>query len=178
MHRFIRAGIAALAFCGPAVCLAQDSIPQDLRDWQGWVLKGEEFRRCPFLTSVPLQPEQPVQAGLFRCAWPERLSLAVDARGGNFTQRWQIHGDSWVALPGNLEHWPQDVRVNGAAGAVVARGGVPHLRLAPGNHAIAGRFTWSTRPESLPVPASTALIELSVDNQRVAQPERPGGANR
>jgi len=176
MHRIIRAGIAALAFCGPAVSVAQEAIPQGLRDWQGWVLKGEEFRRCPFLTSIPLQPEQPVQPALFRCAWPERLALTVDARGGSFTQRWQIHGDSWVALPGNLENWPQDVRVNGAAGAVVARNGVPYLRLAPGNHAIAGRFSWSTRPESLPVPPNTALIDLSVDSQRVAQPERPGGA--
>ncbi len=41
---------------------------------------------------------------------------------------------------------------------------------------MAGRFSWSTRPESLPLPHLTALVDLTVDNQRVVQPERPGGA--
>ena len=100
----------------------------------------------------------------------------MDARGGSFTQRWQVYAESWLGLPGNLEHWPQDVRVNGAPGAVVARNGVPSLRLAPGSYTVAGRFSWSTRPESLPLPHLTALVDLTVDNQRVVQPERPGGA--
>jgi hypothetical protein len=59
---------------------------------------------------------------------------------------------------------------------VVAVGNVPNLRLAPGNHAISGRFEWSARPEALPLPKSSAIVDLSVDGQRVAQPERPDGA--
>ena len=175
MHRYIRAAAAALVVCWSASSAAQE-IPPGLRDWQGWVLKGEEFRRCPFLASTQLQPGQAVDADAFRCAWPERLSLAVDARGGTFTQRWQVFAESWVALPGSLEHWPQDVRVNGAPGAVVARGGIPSLRLVPGNATLTGSFRWSSRPETLPLPSSTALVDLTVDNQRVAQPERPDGA--
>jgi hypothetical protein len=175
MHRLVRAALLALVFCGPLL-EAQESIPAALRDWQGWVLRGEEFRRCPFLANTALTPGQPIDKSAFRCAWPERLSIAVDARGGNFTQRWQVFADSWVTLPGNLEHWPRDVRVNGAPAAVVAANGAPALRLAAGSYTIAGRFTWSTRPESLPLPASSALVDLSVDGQRVAQPERPGGA--
>jgi hypothetical protein len=176
MHRFIRAALAALVFCGSMTVRAQEPLPASLRDWQGWVLKGEEFRRCPFLASAQLQPGQSIDAGAFRCAWPERLSIDVDARGGSFAQRWQVFAETWVQLPGNLETWPQDVRVDGAPGAVVARGGIPSLRLAAGNSTITGRFTWSSRPESLPLPASTALVDLRVDQQRVAQPERPGGA--
>ncbi|HKU90624.1 MAG TPA: hypothetical protein VJP84_12600 [Steroidobacteraceae bacterium] len=176
MRALLRAGLTALAFCVSTVSWAQDALPPELRNWQGWVLKGEEFRRCPFLASTTLEAGKPVDAGAFRCAWPERLGLDVDARGGEFTQRWQLYAESWVILPGSLEHWPQDVRVNGAPGAVVEHDGAPSLRLPPGNHAITGAFSWSARPESLPVPAFTALVDLSVDQQRVAQPERPDGA--
>ena len=107
MRRLVRAALTALVFCGSMVH-AQD-IPPELRNWQAWVLKGEEFRRCPFLASANLQPDQPIDAGAFRCAWPERLTLAVDARGGSFTQRWQVYAETWLGLPGNLEYWPQDV---------------------------------------------------------------------
>jgi len=176
MHRFMRAMLFALAFCCSTASQSQEAIPPDLRAWQTWVLKGEEFRRCPFLVAAGQQASQPIDASAYRCVWPERLTLSVDARGGNFTQRWQVYSDSWVGLPGNLEHWPQDVRVNGAPGAVVVRGGTPSLRLVPGGYTVAGSFTWATRPESLPMPAFTALVDLSVDGQRVMQPERPGGA--
>jgi hypothetical protein len=176
MHRFIRAALAALVVCGSMASHGQEPVPAPLREWQGWVLKGEEFRRCPFLASTSLEPGQPIDAAAFRCAWPERLSIDVDARGGSFTQRWQVFAETWVALPGNLEAWPQDLRVNGAPAAVVARDGIPSLRLAAGSFTLSGRFTWNTRPESLPLPASSALVDLRVDNQRVAQPERPQGA--
>jgi hypothetical protein len=176
MHTLIRLGLVALVFLGSGFAQAQESLPAQLRDWQGWVLRGEEFRRCPFLASTNLQPGQPIDASAFRCVWPERLALNVDARGGAFTQRWQVFSESWVTLPGSLEHWPLDVRVNGAPGAVVSVDGSPTLRLQPGAYAVSGRFAWSTRPESLPLADLTALLDLSVDNQRVAQPERLGGA--
>src|SRR5215510_10830523 len=143
MHKYVRAALAALVFCG-SVVHAQE-LPPELRNWQGWVLKGEEFRLCPFLASTALQPDEAIDADAFRCAWPERLTLSVNAGGGTFTQRWQVYAETWLELPGNLEFWPQDVQVDGKPGAVVARDGVPSLRLAPGAHTVAGRFTWSTR---------------------------------
>ncbi len=176
MFTLIRLGLVALALLGSSVAQAQQTLPPPLRDWQGWVLRGEEFRRCPFLASANPQPAQPIDASAFRCVWPERLTLNVDARGGTFAQRWQVFSESWVTLPGNLEHWPLDVRLNGAPAAVVAVDGAPTLRLQPGAHAVSGRFSWSTRPESLPLADLTALVDLSVDNQRVTQPERLGGA--
>src|SRR5690349_8655418 len=98
MHGFMRATLFALAFCGSA--FAQDAVPPELRNWQGWVLKGEEFRRCPFLAQG--QPAgTPIDEKTYRCTWPERLALSVDARGGIFTQRWQVYADSWLTLPGN-----------------------------------------------------------------------------
>ncbi len=109
MHRLVRAELIALAICCPLVSLSQETVPPALRDWQVWALKGEEFRRCPFLASASLQPDQPIDASAFPCVWPERLTLAVDTHGGSFTQRWQVYSESWVTLPGSLEHWPQGV---------------------------------------------------------------------
>jgi hypothetical protein len=172
MHTLFRAALVALAFCCPMV-EAQEAVPPPLRDWEDWVLHGEEFRRCPFLASTTLTPGHPIVQTAYRCDWPERLSLAVDARGGSFSQRWQVFAATWVGLPGNLEHWPRDVRLNGAAAPVVEMGGVPSLRLTPGNYAISGRFEWASRPEALPIPDNTAIVELTVDGQRVGQPERP-----
>jgi hypothetical protein len=178
MNLFVRARVIALALCGilsVGLTQAQDAIPPGLRDWQGWVLHGEEYRRCPFLSNQAT-PGQPIPAESFRCLWPERLSLSVDARGGTFTQRWQVYAEAWIELPGDAEHWPRDVRLNGAPAAVVAASDTPRLRVGPGTHTVSGRFDWTARPESLPLPASTAIVDLAVDGQRVAQPERPNGA--
>ncbi len=78
-------------------------------------------------------------------------------------------------LPGDTEYWPREVRLNGAPAAIVDHDG-PSLRLGPGNYTVTGRFEWSARPESLPVPSSIAIVDLTVDGQRVSQPERPDGA--
>jgi hypothetical protein len=179
MNTLIRAGIVALAIlcslASPPVARAQDGIPPSLRDWQGWVLHGEEFRRCPFAASQGTEAGEPISSHLFRCVWPERLTLTVDARGGTFSQRWQVYSESWVQLPGDSENWPRDVRLNSAPAAVVAVDDVPSLRLAPGSYTVSGRFEWSSRPEALTLPDATAIVDLFVDGSRVAQPERPDG---
>mgnify|MGYP003694614923 CR=1 FL=1 len=65
---------------------ARTRIPPGLREWQGWVLHGEEFRRCPFAASADTEAGHSRSTPhLFRCVWPERLTLAVDARGGTFS---------------------------------------------------------------------------------------------
>jgi hypothetical protein len=175
MYTLVRAGFIAIGFFCSMAARAQDAIPPPLREWQGWVLHDQEFRRCPFASSAGAEAGEPIDAAEFRCVWPERLTLTVEARGGTFSQRWQVFAESWVALPGNAEHWPRDVRLNGAPAAVVARDEVPHVRLKPGTYALSGRFEWSSRPESLTLPHSTAIVDLFVDGTRVAQPERPDG---
>jgi hypothetical protein len=147
-----------------------NAIPRALEDWQAWVLKGQEFRLCPFLAGADASRESS-----HHCAWPERLRLTVDARGGRFAQRWQVYTDSWVALPGDLEHWPQAVELDGKLAPLVSRDGVPFVRLSAGSHALTGNWSWSARPETLSIPRDTALLDLSVDGARVAQPERPDG---
>ncbi len=154
-----------------AAAAAEVAIPPGLQGWEGWVLHGSEYRRCPFLFA-----QDPSQESSYRCAWPGRLQLSVNGAGGQFSQRWQVFADSWVLLPGNLEAWPRDVRANNAPAAVVVREGRPQLRLAAGDYQISGRFAWAARPENLEIAAQSGVIDLTVDGQRIAQPQRPGGA--
>ena len=167
--------MVAFAALGTSVVSAapessDNPIPRALEDWQAWALKGQEFRRCPFLAGADASSESS-----HRCAWPERLQLTVDAHGGRFAQRWQVYSDSWVALPGDLEHWPQAVELDGKPAPLVSRDGVPFARLTAGSHALSGTWSWNARPETLSIPRDTALLDLSVDGARVAQPERPDG---
>jgi len=172
MSRFAAAALVLLSAAatarGPAD--AQTLVPRALEDWQAWVLKGKEFHRCPFLAG-----SNTADAGSYRCVWPERLLLNLDAHGGTFSQRWQVYTESWVALPGDLERWPQAVSVDGAPAAIVARSDLPYARLTAGSHLLSGRFAWEARPETLAIPTQTALLDLVVDGRAVLQPERPGG---
>lgn len=168
------AGLLLASVFVTAPALAADSkLPVALEDWRGWVLAGEEYRQCPWLATPGATPGSP---GAYHCAWPGRLVLSVDARGGKFRQTWRVEAESWVALPGNAEQWPLDVTIDGRPGAIVAREGAPRARLAAGEHQIAGRFEWTARPESLAVPLDTGLVELTIDGARVDAPTRTGGA--
>ena len=155
---------------GAAAEKPETAIPRALQDWQAWALKDQEFLRCPFLAGTDVSSESS-----HRCAWPERLQLTVDTHGGRFAQRWEVYSDSWVALPGDLDHWPLGVELDGKLAPLVARDGIPFVRLAPGSHALTGSWSWDARPETLTIPRETALLDLTVDGARVAQPERPDG---
>ncbi|HEY8536177.1 MAG TPA: hypothetical protein VIL25_06995, partial [Vicinamibacterales bacterium] len=172
IHWLARGALVALFLVSASLPVhGQTNVPAALEDWRGWVLHGEAYRQCPFLASAP-----PTNRDSFRCAWPERLTLSVSERGGAFAQRWQVFAESWIQLPGSTAHWPHDVRVNGAPAAVVSRNGNPVVRLPAGSHTVSGALGWSTRPEILPLDPRTAIVELTVDGVRIAQPDRPGGA--
>jgi hypothetical protein len=176
MRTLLRAGLISLALSVSLASYAADApLPPALRDWQGWVLHGEEYRRCPFVPVEDLTPDEPIARDDYRCIWPERLTVSVDARGGTFSQRWQVFAESWVTLPGDTENWPRDVRLDDAPAPVVAHEERPRLRLAPGSYTISGKFEWASRPESLALPPETAIVDLFVDGARVPQPERPDG---
>ena len=161
---------SAAGAVGAATEKSANAIPHALEDWQAWALKDQEFRRCPFLAGADASSESS-----YRCAWPERLQLTVDTHGGRFAQHWQVYSDSWVPLPGDLEHWPQAVELDGKPAPLVARDGIPFVLLTPGSHALNGTWSWEARPETLSIPLETALLDLTVDGTPVAQPERPDG---
>jgi hypothetical protein len=90
MRSLVRAGLIALAFCSAGVGHAQESIPPPLREWQDWVLHGEEFRRCPFMATAAPR------------ATPRRPAT-IDARGRrNHAQRqcaWRQFPQRWQGSP-------------------------------------------------------------------------------
>lgn len=150
-----------------ATAAADTHVPDDLKDWQQWVLKDTEYRLCPFLFN-----SSATQAAEFVCAWPGQLTLTADAAGARFTQQWTLYAkEQWVALPGDAAYWPDRITANDRSVEVVAHNNVPSVRLAPGTWRIAGRFEWDERPGLLRVPPESGLLALTVDGRRVQRPE-------
>ena len=142
--------------------LAREAVPEPLRPWVDWVLRGHESERCPFLNE---------NGGRF-CVWPGQLALDLSAAGGRFAQDLFVAAESEVALPGGEDHWPEDVRASGTAAPVFERDGRPALRLARGTHRITGRFVWSELPPLLGVPPETGLVSLRIAGANVPFPRR------
>lgn len=145
-----------------AAPLRRADVPEPLRPWIDWVLHGHDDEQCPAL-EAPTTRE---------CAWPSRLVLTLDEHGGKFTQQWLLHHEASVPLPGDESHWPQQVRVDDAAGVVTARDSEPGVQLRAGTHTVTGTFEWDALPEWLPTPAATGLVGLSINGEPVPFPKR------
>jgi hypothetical protein len=167
MFAILRLVLILLSF--PATAFAGDPyVPDDLKDWQQWVLHGKEYRACPFFFDSGASDRDD-----YLCAWPGKLELAVHAAGGEFTQSWSVSAkEQWLRLPGNVNYWPHQVTANGRGVPVVLRDNTPSVLLPPGEYRLAGSFAWDERPGNLSLPWQTGLLSLIVDGQVVARPER------
>jgi hypothetical protein len=143
--------------------LQPKDVPEPLRPWTGWVLHDHEGAFCPILAG---------RDGATECAWPSRLTLTLDEKGGRFTQEWQVYQETRVPLPGSSEHWPLDVRDGATAAVVIAAEDSPGVTLKTGRHVLSGSFAWDSLPESLPVPPATGLLSLTVRGVKRPFPER------
>jgi hypothetical protein len=163
-----RVFVFGLGFClwllvAPSVAApSTEDIPEVLRPWIPWVLHGHEESFCPAVYN---------DARRRLCAWPARLELALTDTGGRFAQSWRVYKEGWVPLPGNTDHWPDDLEVDAAAVVVTDRDGVPHVRLTPGEHRVTGDFTWSRLPKSLRITEAVGLIELTVNGRTETFPQ-------
>lgn len=155
MTRFVCRLLLVLAFVSPA--LAAPAVPPDLAPWQDWALHGAESVRCPFLAG---------DANRRHCAWPGTLALSVDEAGARFAFPVRVYAESWVALPGDADHWPQDARVDGRPVPLVLRAGAPQVKLAAGEYRLEGQWRWARRPESLALGIAGALVQLEIDGRR------------
>ncbi|MES3024680.1 MAG: hypothetical protein V4857_24180 [Pseudomonadota bacterium] len=151
--------IAATAAAGP---LTKDEAPAPLRPWTEWVLHENTDRACPYFYN---------DSETRRCSWPASIDLALDAKGGSFQQRIQVYKPLWVALPGNAEFWPLEVKVDGKQAVVTAKDDMPGVTLPIGAHQVTGSFRWTEMPETLQLPADTALVALRLDGRVVAAPK-------
>ena len=146
--------IAGSAMNLSAAPLRDEQVPAALKPWIGWSLQGIDERDCPLVSGSSDQR---------RCAWPSTLQLELGKDGGRFELQARLYAATWIALPGGEAHWPQEVRVDGAAAPVVLHDGQPALWLTAGAHRILGELRWGQLPESLYVPESAGLLSLSID---------------
>lgn len=161
--------LVAITLLLPATGLANGPyVPDDLQDWQQWVLHDKEYRACPFFFD-----RGALQRDDFVCVWPGQLELAVNAAGGEFAQTWSVYTrQQWVQLPGSANYWPHQVTANGRTATVVLHNNMPSVLLAPGDYRLTGSFAWDERPGDLSLPWQTGMISLTVDGQQVSRPER------
>jgi hypothetical protein len=138
-----------------------DSIPPSLEPWKAWVLHGQEDRFCPVSYNNGQE---------YKCLWPSRLNLDLDASGGRFVQQWLVFAKDWVPLPGSRKVWPQDVRVNGKVVTVVEKGGTPCVYITAGQHLLKGVFSWNEMPEIIRIPEASGLVTLSINRKPVDSP--------
>lgn len=142
--------------------LAPADVPEPLRPWIDWVMQAEPSRACPLLAGYSRRS----------CVYAGPLTLDVGPDAARFLQGFEIFGDgAWVALPGDAALRPQDVRANGQPIAVATLP-APQVWLAKGSHAIDGTLRFDPRPATLPVPATTAIVSLTLDGVPVSLPAR------
>ncbi len=138
-----------------------DDIPPSLEPWKAWVLHGQEDRFCPVSYNNGQE---------YKCIWPSRLNLDLDANGGRFIQQWLVFAKDWVPLPGSGKTWPQDVTIDGKAAAVVEKEGTPSVYMSAGRHLLKGIFSWNEMPEMIRIPGASGLVTLSINRKPVDFP--------
>ncbi|UOG91014.1 MAG: hypothetical protein L3K52_12485 [Candidatus Thiothrix sulfatifontis] len=142
--------------------LAPEQVPDPLKPWIGWVLDGYKDLQCPYLFNAEER----------QCAWPGRLDLQLTTTGGTFTQHWEVYGETQVRLPGDAQHWPQQVQNStNTLLAVLEKDGYPVVTLPAGSHDLSGQFVWDKLPEALFVAPTSGLVQLSVNGANIATPE-------
>lgn len=142
--------------------LTPDQVPDPLKPWVGWVLDGHQDRDCPYLFNEEQR----------QCAWSGFLELQLTDTGGTFTQHWDVYGETVLRLPGDAQHWPQQVHSGENSPLVVTeRDGYPSVTVPAGSHTISGQFFWDKLPEALFVAPETGLVKLSVNGTIIAAPE-------
>ena len=124
--------VAVASLPAGAEPISENEVPEPLRPWISWVLRGHEQERCPALYAA--KSGTPRQSQRRPCVWPSRLELSLEVAGGGFVQDWRVHHEAWAALPGDEAHWPQDVTVDGEIAPVVSSSGRPAVRLGVGDH--------------------------------------------
>jgi hypothetical protein len=153
--------ISFIAVFAHAKPLTLEQVPEPLKPWVNWVLQDQPELGCPFIFNSYEQK---------RCSWPSQLDLDFTATKGTFAISWEVFKESWVTLPGDQKHWPQNVTANNKAVSVLDRNGIPSIKLADGSYEIKGDFFWDAIPESLSIPADTGLIGLSINGAAIPMP--------
>ncbi len=145
-----------------ATPLQKNDVPEPLKPWVEWALFGQEKQDCTRAFN---------NNDVVYCAWPSRLKLNLNDKQGDFTQSWEVLAPTWVRLPGDQQQWPHAVKVNNQEAVVVDRRGYPSLKLPIGSHVISGNFLWDDLPDSILLPPTTGIVEISRDGKIIDFPQ-------
>lgn len=165
MHPVIRWILLYLLAFSPLAAskaLTVQQVPEPLKPWIDWVLIDQGDLACP--SHYNNSSDEKI------CAWPGGLNLDLQTDKGSFVITWKIFQESRVSLPGNSEHWPQNVIVNQKPGLVMDNDGTPIMKLQPGLHQISGDFFWDSLPENLQIPAEVGLVSLHINGRNIGSP--------
>lgn len=149
------------------LAIEPQSIPDALKAWEPWVLADQPQFNCPFFYQDFAQKH---------CSWAGPLTLDLHERQGKFNGEWTLYQADWIVLPGDNQHWPQQVVINQKPAVVVDYQGKPAVRMPAGHYLLSGQFNWDKPPENLAIPADTGLIQLSLNDQHILYPRIDQGA--
>ncbi len=133
----------------------RESIPPALVPWIPWVLRDLGDSGCPILGNAQV------------CAATSSLELRAEGKQALFRLNGWRWSEGWVDLPGDSTLWPESVKSNGVAKAVLKKGRVPAVYLKPGPYRLEGLIRWTRRPSAIPLPSDIAFRKLEVEGRLV-----------
>jgi hypothetical protein len=145
---------------------AEESVPEQLKDWQAWVLKDNENISCPFINQTEY-----ANINNHICAWPSVLDIQVGQQGAEFHQSWEVLSKSVIPLLGNNKYWPSEVKVDGKNIAILEQNNQPVIELEKGSYLVSGKLNWQQMPSSISLPSQIALVNMSINGQVINFPK-------
>lgn len=135
-------------------------IPKSLEEWKPWVLEKYPDINCPFLFNNAART----------CSWPSELHIDANKNGATFSQHIEVYKNDWVAIPGNVRLWPQNVSDSNTKIAVRDNNNIPEIYLTVGTHQITGEIRWNEMPRTLPISEQTGIVQLTLNGKSVITP--------
>ncbi len=145
----------------------EEQIPNSLKPWVKWVSRDFDTNKCSYSFN---NYDQKI------CSWESKLNLALNNTSGNFSYNIILDDQSSIPLPGNLEFWPQSVKVNGQLQAITNINNSPGIYLEAGEYQITGEYTWATLPDKFTLPPNIALLDISLNGKNLPFPNIQNGA--
>lgn len=158
MKTWIGSGLLGLMGMFSAAAGAQSSLPPELQGWQGWVLEGEAARQCALKAGADGRALTDYQ-----CTAATELALSPNAEGLTFSVRVKTDRPTAVPLPGEPNHWPRQIRVNGQPATLRHTDGQWWVALPAGEHQIQGQ--WDHSFDRITMPALFARVVLQPDHR-------------
>ncbi|MCA9211802.1 MAG: hypothetical protein KDB27_01960, partial [Planctomycetales bacterium] len=146
----------------PSFVYAQpQQIPNALKPWQDWATWDDATKNAP-----PTYQNWDERISV----WPSTLAMSANQQTGSWKVSVQVFAPAWVAMPGDADQWPVDVKSSEETVPVVQRNGVPSVRLSPGRHDLTGSFQWESMPQRIAIPREIGVLSLRVRDADIPIP--------